>query len=80
MDEVLKALSEKESQLESANEKASSGSPDDTFTSPARNRSESPQLKEVRSPPPLPSQPPRHVSRPLSRYNTCNAAISYTAL
>lgn len=65
MDEVLKALSEKESQLESANEKVSTGSQEEVFASPsaARNRSVSPPMKETRSPPPLPSQPPRMVSR-----------------
>ncbi|XP_052761120.1 activated Cdc42 kinase-like isoform X2 [Mya arenaria] len=65
MDEVLKALSEKESQLESTNEKSSTGSrgsQEDVFSSgvPARNRSLSPPLTEPRGqPPPLPAGPPR---------------------
>ncbi|XP_052227746.1 activated Cdc42 kinase-like isoform X2 [Dreissena polymorpha] len=57
MDEVLKALNEKESQLESTNEKVSTGSQDDVFTIGTRNRSISPQGHAA--PPPLPSQPPR---------------------
>ena len=69
MDEVLKALSEKESQLESStNEKASTGTHEDEFSSPARNRSMTPPLKEVRSPPPLPSQPPRNVSKNVNEF------------
>lgn len=64
MDEVLKALNEKESQLESSNEKRSSSSKED-LCSPSGERSLSlSPPKEVRSlPPPLPTQPPRVVSK-----------------
>jgi len=61
MDEVLKALSEKEAQIDSSPDKASLSSRDDPFKpqhSYDRSLSASPP-KEVRSPPPLPSQPPR---------------------
>ena len=59
MDEVLKALNEKESMLETQNDKSSASSKEDRFD---RSRSISPP-KDVRSqPPPLPSQPPKLVS------------------
>lgn len=82
MDEVLKALNEKESLLDSNNspekksddnkEEVNGSSFNDVFSSPdgftapsiapvARERSLSPP-KEVQSPPPLPTQPPRIVS------------------
>jgi len=67
MDEVLKALSEKESQLESTNEKTSTGSPENLAT-PTGYRPQSPPGftsmggDSRAQPPPLPAQPPRAVS------------------
>ena len=63
MDEVLKALNEKESVLESLNDKSSASSKEEQLQSSYnRSRSISPP-KDVKSPPPpLPTQPPRLVS------------------
>ena len=61
MDEVLKALNEKESLLESQNDKMTSSPKEDQLpSSNDRSRSSSPP-KDVKSPPPLPNQPPRLV-------------------
>ena len=66
MDEVLKALNEKESLLESQNDKMTS-SPKEEEKQPLlrEDRNQSAESgsppKEIKSPPPLPNQPPRLV-------------------
>ncbi|XP_021368719.1 tyrosine-protein kinase PR2-like isoform X1 [Mizuhopecten yessoensis] len=64
MDEVLKALNEKEAKLEASSPSDSTPSPDSQFRNSFNDRSGSvspPSVKEFKyaTPPPLPAQPPR---------------------